>query len=40
MLYDLILSAIWIRKDAAGNIHVQFELMCGFEQTLDNDVMT
>jgi hypothetical protein len=29
---------MWIGKDEAGNI--QFEVVCGFEQMLEDDVMT
>jgi hypothetical protein len=31
---------MWIRKDVAGNFQVQFEVMCGFDQMLEDDVMT
>jgi hypothetical protein len=31
---------MWIGKDEAGNIQVQFEVICGLEQMLEDDVMT
>jgi hypothetical protein len=31
---------MWIGKDEAGNIQVQFEVICGYVQMLEVDVMT
>jgi hypothetical protein len=31
---------MWIGKDVTGNFHEQFEVVCGFDQMLDTDVMT
>jgi hypothetical protein len=38
--HDLFWSALWIVNDQAGNIQVQFEVICGFEQMLEDYVMT
>jgi hypothetical protein len=29
-----------IRKDVTGSFHDQFELLCGLDQMIDDDVMT
>jgi hypothetical protein len=31
---------MWIGNDVAGNFQDQFEVLCGFEQMIEDDVMT
>jgi hypothetical protein len=31
---------MWIGKDVRGSFHDQFEVMCGLEQMIEEDVMT
>jgi hypothetical protein len=37
---DQIYIAIFIRNDLTGNFHDQFEVLCGLEEMIDDDVMT
>jgi hypothetical protein len=30
---------MWIGKDVTGSIHDQFELLCGLDQMMEDDVM-
>jgi hypothetical protein len=30
---------MWIGKNASGSNHDQFEVLCGLEQMIENDVM-
>jgi hypothetical protein len=38
--HDQILRAMWIGKDVTGSCHVQFEVLCGLEQMIEDDFMT
>jgi hypothetical protein len=31
---------MWIGKDVTGSFHDQFELLCGLDQVMDDEVMT
>jgi hypothetical protein len=31
---------MWIGKDMTGSFHDQFEVLCGLEQMIEDDVMT
>jgi hypothetical protein len=31
---------MWIGKDVTGSFHDQFELLCGLDQMIEDDVMT
>jgi hypothetical protein len=31
---------MWIGRDVTGSIHDQFEVLCGLEQMIEDDVMT
>jgi hypothetical protein len=31
---------MWIGNDVAGSFHVKFEVLCGLEQMIEDDVMT
>jgi hypothetical protein len=31
---------MWIGKDVTGNFHNEFQVLCGFEQMIDDDVLT
>jgi hypothetical protein len=37
---DQIYIAIWIRSDLTGNFHDQYEVLCGLEEMIDDEVMT
>jgi hypothetical protein len=38
--HDQIDSAMWIGKYVTGSFHVKFEVKCGFEQMIDDDILT
>jgi hypothetical protein len=38
--HDKICSAMWTGNDVTGSFHDQFEVICGLEQMIDDDVMT
>jgi hypothetical protein len=31
---------MWIGKDVTGSFHDQFDVICGFEEMIEDDVMT
>jgi hypothetical protein len=37
---DPIQSAIWIGNNVTGRFHNKLEVPCGFEQMIEDDVMT
>jgi hypothetical protein len=40
LCHDKILRAMCIGKDVTGSCHDQFEVICGLEQMIEDDVMT
>jgi hypothetical protein len=38
--HDVIWSAMLIGNDVTGSFHDQFEILCGLEQMIEDDVMT
>jgi hypothetical protein len=35
-----IQSVMWIGNDVTGSIHDKFEVLCGLEKMIEDDVMT
>jgi hypothetical protein len=31
---------MWIGKDVAGSVHDKFEVLCGLEQKIEDDIMS
>jgi hypothetical protein len=40
MLNEQLYSAMWIGKDITGSFHDKFEVLCGLDPMMDDDVMT
>jgi hypothetical protein len=38
--HDIFWSAVWIGNEVTGRFHEQFEVLCGLEQMIEDDVMT
>jgi hypothetical protein len=38
--HDQIERAIWIGKNVTGSFHVKFEVICGLEQMMEDDILT
>jgi hypothetical protein len=40
MLNDQFYSSMWIGKYITGSFHDKFEVLCGLDQMMNDDVMT
>jgi hypothetical protein len=38
--HEINSNGIWILKDVTGIFHDQFEVICGLDQMIDDDVLT